>query len=123
MTKLQKFKNSLAWGFVLWLIGWVLGIVLFMTPLKPIMGWVITPIGTVITIWVLIKKIHREEYMCYLGVAIIWTVMAIVLDYLFNVLLFKIGVSYYKLDIYIYYALTFILPLAVGYYKMKRVKA
>jgi len=122
MEKIKIFKSNVAWGFVLWLVGWILGVVLFMTPLKPIMGWVITPIGTAITLWVLFKKINREKYMCYFGVAVIWTVMAIVLDYLFNVLLFGIGASYYKLDIYIYYALTFILPLLVGAYKMRKPK-
>ena len=110
------------WGFVLWLIGWILGVVLFMTPLKSIMGWVITPIGTIITLWVLFKKINRERLLCYFGVAVIWTLMAIALDYLFNVLLFGIGASYYKLDIYIYYAITFILPLMVGVYKMRSLK-
>ena len=122
MEKLQILKSNLAWGFILWLIGWVLGVVLFMTPLKPIMAWVISPIGIIITLWVLFKKINREKYMCYFGVAVIWTVMAIVLDCLFNVLLFNIGASYYKLDIYIYYALTFILPLIVGAYKLRKQK-
>ena len=122
MTKSQILKNNLMWGFVLWLIGWILGVVLFMTPLKSIMGWVITPIGTIITLWVLFKKINRERFLCYFGVAVIWTLMAIALDYLFNVLLFGIGASYYKLDIYIYYAITFILPLMVGAYKMRSLK-
>ena len=122
MTKIQILKSNLIWGFVLWLIGWILGVVLFMTPLKLVMGWVITPIGFLITLWVLIKKINREKYLCYFGVAVIWTVMAIVLDYLFNVLLFGIGASYYKLDIYIYYALTFIMPLVVGAFKIRKLK-
>ena len=122
MEKIKIVKNNIFWGLVLWFIGWVLGVVLFMTPLKDYMGWIITPIGTLITIWVLLKKVDREQYMCYLGVAIFWTVIAIVMDLLFNVLLFNIGVSYYKLDIYIYYALTFILPLLVGAYKFRKSK-
>jgi hypothetical protein len=56
MTKLQIFKNNLFWGFILWLIGWVLGVVFFMTPFKDIMGWIITPIGILITLWVCLKK-------------------------------------------------------------------
>jgi hypothetical protein len=44
--------------------------------------------------------------------------MAAVLDYLFIVLL--LGASnYYKPDVYLYYALTFLLPLAVGWYRFK----
>jgi len=122
MTKIQMLKSNLAWGFVLWLIGWVLGVVLFMTPLKPVMGWVIMPIGIIVTLWVLLKKINRQQYLCYFGVAVIWTLMAILLDYLFNVLLFDIGASYYKLDIYVYYIITFILPLIVGAYKIRKAK-
>jgi hypothetical protein len=120
MEKIQMLKQNLFWGVILWLIGWVLGVVLFMTPLKPVMGWVITPIGTIITLWVLIKKISREQYLCYFGVGVIWTVLAVVLDYFFNVLLFSIGSAYYKFDIYVYYALTFILPLIVGAFKIKK---
>ena len=120
MKELQILKNNLFWGFILWLIGWILGIVFFMTPLKNIMGWVITPIGVAITLWVLFKKVNRENYSGYFYVALVWTAMAIVLDYLFNVLLFKIGPSYYKPDIFVYYALTFALPLLVGAYKNRK---
>jgi hypothetical protein len=120
MTKIQILKNSLFWGFVLWLIGWVLGVVLFMTPLRPVMGWVIMPVGTLITLLVLIKKINREKYVCYFGVGVIWTVMAVVLDYLFIILLFDAGLAYYKLDVCVYYILTFVLPLIVGVFKTKK---
>lgn len=119
---MKNLKNSLVWGFVLWLIGWVLGVVLFMTPAKSFMGWIITPIGTVVTLWVLFKNINRQSVSQYVAVAIIWTLMAIVLDYLFNVLLFQIGAGYYKIDIFVYYALTFILPIAAGYYKLRMCK-
>lgn len=123
MTKIQTLKNTLFWGFILWLIGWLLGVIFFMTPLKPIMGWVIMPIGVIITLWVLFKKIVREEYLCYFGLAVIWTLIAILLDYLFIVLFFKTGISYYKTDVFVYYALTFILPLLVGAIKMRKPKA
>ena len=32
-----------------------------------------------------IKKITREKFTCYIGLVIIWTVTAIVLDYIFIV--------------------------------------
>lgn len=116
----QNLKNSLVWGFVLWVIGWVLGVVLFMTPAKPFMGWIITPIGALITLWVLFKKVDRQTYLEYFKVGIIWTIMAIILDYLFNVLLFNIGTAYYKLDIYTYYTLTLLLPLIFAAYKLRK---
>jgi len=122
MINSKTLRNNLFWGFILWLIGWILGIVFFMTPLKDIMGWVITPIGIVITLWVLFKKINREKFSDYFNIALIWTAIAIILDYFFNVLLFNIGLSYYKLDIFVYYAVTFVLPLLVGAYKMRKTK-
>jgi len=119
MTKVQILKENLKWGLVLWLIGWVLGIIFFMVFPKNIMGWVITPIGTAITIWVLVKKINRDILLCYFGVGVIWTVMAVALDYLFIVLLFGTGASYYKLDVFVYYLLTLALPIIVGYIKLR----
>ncbi len=118
MTKIQILKNTLFWGFILWLVGWALGVALFMTMPVNLLGWVITPIGIIITLWVLLKKIEREELMCFFGVGLIWTIMAVVLDYIFNVKLFNIA-NYYKFDIYLYYAFTFILPILVGWYKTK----
>jgi hypothetical protein len=118
MEKIKILKNTLFWGFILWLIGWFLGVVLFMVVPANLIGWVITPIGIIITLWVLFKKIEREEFMCFFGVGLIWTIMAVVLDYIFNVKLFNIE-NYYKLDIYLYYAFTFIMPLLVGWYKIK----
>jgi len=42
---------------------------------------------------------------------VIWTVIAIVADYFLIVKLLQPADGYYKLDIYIYYALTFLLPV------------
>ena len=56
----QLLKNSLVWGFVIWLIGWILGIVLFAVVPPSMIGWVITPIGIMITLWVLFKKNKKQ---------------------------------------------------------------
>jgi hypothetical protein len=117
MTKKQLFINTLSWGFILWLIGYVIGIVLFMVVAPDLIGWIITPIGVVITLWVLFKKINREKFQCYVGLAVIWTLMAVILDYLFIVKALKPADGYYKPDVYLYYALTFLLPLLVGWRK------
>jgi len=112
MTK-QFLKDSFGWGFVLWLIGYFLGIIFFIaTPNLPI-GWIITPIGTAITIWVLLKKINLESLKSYILLGFIWMTLAIILDYVFNVKMFNIA-NYYKTDIYIYYFLTLTLPIIVG---------
>lgn len=105
---------------MLWFIGYVLGMIFF--PVVPVsfIGWVIMPIGTIITLWVLLKKIKRDSFQCYFGLAVIWTLIAILLDYIFMVKMINPADGYYKLDVFLYYVLTFILPLAVGWWKMKK---
>ncbi len=56
----------------------------------------------------------------YLGVACIWTAIAILCDYFFLVRPFKPADGYYKLDVYLYYALTFALPLFAGWKKSSK---
>lgn len=118
----QLVKDALGWGFLLWLIGYALGIMLFtMVPLS-LIGWIIMPIGTSITLWVLLKKVKADSFQYYALLAVIWVLIAIVFDYFFLVKAFKPADGYYKLDVYLYYALTFILPLIVGLRKNWRIK-
>jgi hypothetical protein len=121
MNKKQFLKDGLMWGVILWLIGYVLGIALFSFVPSNLLGWIIMPIGIIITLLVLSKKIKGDTLWYYLGIAAIWTILAVILDYVFNVKLFKI-VGYYKLDIYLYYIITFILPLIVGALKLNKGK-
>ena len=113
----QMLKDALGWGFVLWLIGYVLGIVLFAFVPADILGWIIMPIGIIITLWVLFKRIKAESLKYYFILAITWTLIAVILDYFLLVKLFKPADGYYKLDVYLYYALIFVLPLIVGWRK------
>lgn len=115
-------KNILGWGLLLWFIGYVLGFVFFAFVPASLIGWVIMPIGIVITLLVLLKKIKNDSFQHYVFVAIGWTIIAIVFDYLFLVLLLKPADGYYKLDVYLYYLLTFMLPLTVGWYKNRVTK-
>ena len=113
MTK-QLLRDAFGWGFVLWLIGFALGMILFSIVPAWAIGWIILPIGVVITVWVLFKKIGGDTFQYYLILAVVWTLIAVLFDYFFLVKAFKPADGYYKLDVYLYYALTFILPLAVG---------
>ncbi len=117
MTNKQLLKDSLGWGSILWLIGYLLGIILFFFVPISLLGWIIMPIGVMITFWVLLKKVRVNAFQHYLLLAIVWTVLAIALDYLFIVRAFDPEDGYYKLDVYLYYMLTFIIPLAVGWWK------
>lgn len=118
--KKQVLKDMLGWGFLLWLIGYLLGIVLFAVVPPSLIGWIISPIGTVITLWVLLKKVKGDSLQYYVLLAIAWTLIAIIFDYFFLVKLFKPADGYYKLDVYLYYTLTFVLPLIVGRFKKRK---
>lgn len=110
-------KDILGWGFLLWLVGYVLGIVLFMIAPAALVGWIIMPVGIIITLWVLLKRIKVNAFSYYFYLAVGWTLLAIVLDYFLLVKLFKPADGYYKPDVYLYYLLTFVLPLITGWNK------
>lgn len=113
----QFYKDAFGWGFLLWLIGYALGIILFAFVPAAILGWVIMPIGIIITLWILLKKIKGDTFKYFVLLGLVWTLIAIVLDYLLLVKVFKPADGYYKLDVYLYYILTFALPLIVGWRK------
>jgi hypothetical protein len=113
----QLLKDTLGWGFALWLIGYVLGFILFFILPVSLMGWVIMPIGVIITFWVLLKKIKSVTFSYYFILSVVWTMIAVVFDYLFIVKALKPADGYYKPDVYLYYALTFIIPLIIGWRK------
>ena len=113
----QFLKDGLGWGVFLWLIGYILGIVFFSLVPPTMIGWVIMPIGIALTLWVLFKKVKGPSFRYYLLLAVVWTLIAIVFDYFFLVKLFKPADGYYKLDVYLYYIITFILPVLVGWRK------
>lgn len=115
----QFYKDAFEWGFILWFIGYVLGITLFMIVPISMIGWIIMPVGALITLRVLFKKIKTGPLRYYLFLSVVWTVIAIVFDYFFLVKAFKPADGYYKLDVYLYYVLTFILPLLVGWRKKR----
>jgi hypothetical protein len=116
----QFFKDIFGWGFFLWLFGYLLSLILFFIIPKSMIGWIITPIATIVTLLVLIKKIKSVSVLYYFLVAIFWTLIAVVLDYFLLVKAFKPEDGYYKPDVYIYYSLTFVLPLLVGLWKKKK---
>jgi len=117
MSKKQFLKDTLGWGAALWFIGYILGIIFFFIFPPALVGLAIMPIGIALMLWVLFKKIKGGSLKYYLMIAVAWTLIAIVLDYFLLVKVFKPVGGYYKLDVYIYYALTFILPLIVGWKK------
>jgi len=111
----QFSKDALGWGFVLWLIGYALGVALFAFVPASLIGWMITPFATALTFWVAFKKV-KGSTLQYLGlVGLVWLVIALVGDYLFIVKAFKPADGYYKADVYLYYVLTLAIPLFAGW--------
>ncbi len=107
-------KDSIGWGLFLWIVGYLLGIIFFFILPTAIIGWVIMPVGIFISIWVLMKKVKVSTWKNYLILAVVWTMIAILFDYLFIVKALNPTDGYYKLDVYLYYLLTFTMPLIVG---------
>ena len=115
----QTILDTLGWGIILWLIGYVLGILLFFVVPAPLIGWVILPVGIILTLWVLLARIGKRDLRYYAFLALTWTAIAIACDYIFIVILFRPTEPYYKADVYVYYFLMVILPLAAGWWKRR----
>ena len=112
----QWIKDTIGLGTGLWLFGYLASLLLFFSPFADIMGWIITAVFTPVTIaiawwWFRARDLPLTYYV---GVGVAWTMIAIVLDYLFIVRLFQ--TTYYEIDVFVYYALTFLIPLGVGLY-------
>jgi len=80
------------------------------------------PVGIGVTLLVLYKFVRSGSLFHYLTVALTWATIAVVCDYIFIVQMIKPADGYYKLDVYIYYVLTFVLPLLAGWWRVKTAK-
>jgi hypothetical protein len=116
----QFLKDALGWGFVLWLIGYALGIVLFALVPASLIGWIIMPVGTAIALWIAFRKVKGDTPVYYLLLALVWLAIAVLGDHLFIVKAFAPTDGYYKLDVYVYYALTLAIPLLAGWRRTVR---
>jgi hypothetical protein len=121
MSEISKrfLCDALGWGIGLWLIGYIFGVVFFMLVPVSLVGWVIMPIGIIITLWVLIKKINGS-FRYFIVIGITWALIAVICDYIFLVQLFHPANGYYVLDVYLYYVLTLLLPIGVGRWKQTK---
>lgn len=112
----EWIKDALCLGTFLWLIGYLASLVLFFTPFVENMGWILTafftPVTIAITWWWF--RLRGLPLIYFVKVGIVWVVIAVVLDYLFIVLLFQ--TTYYSLHVFLYYALTFLIPVGIGLY-------
>jgi hypothetical protein len=113
----QWIKDTAVLGTGLWLMGYLASLVLFFTPFAGIMGWILLIIFTPVTIavtWLWFRQRKGLSLEYYAKVGIVWVLIAVVFDYMFIVLLFQ--TTYYEADVFVYYALTFLIPVSVGLY-------
>jgi hypothetical protein len=119
IKKESLLRDGLGWGVALWVVGYVLGFAFF--PLVPstVIGWYVMPIALAITCFVLWKWIPIDRLNYGIWVGIVWCAVAIALDYVFIVLLLNPADGYYKLDVYLYYANAFALPVLAALFRPK----
>ena len=117
----QWIKDTAGLGIVLWLMGYITSLVLFFTAFAGMMGWILISIFTPITVaivWWWFKDREPLPLQYYAGVGVSWVLIAVVFDYLFIVLLFQ--AAYYGIDVFVYYAVTFLIPVGVGMFLNRR---
>lgn len=102
--------DGLAWGFLLWLIGYILGIVFFAFVPPGDIGWYVMPLGFAATCFALWKWVRPDWMWPALVVGVIWCMIAIVFDYMLIVRLLAPADGYYKLDVYLYYVSALVMP-------------
>ena len=118
----QFLKHGVLWGFLVWLFGFAVSMVFFMFVPVQMIGWFITPLWVLFVLWVLLKMIPRGLLSQYVQIGAVWLAVALVLDYLVIITLFD-AEGYYKFDVYLYYALTFLFPVFIGLWKKPQVSA
>ena len=118
----QWIKDTAGLGTGLWLVGYLASLLLFVSPYAGIMGWILFVVCTPVTIAVAWWWFKARELplVYYVKVGAAWTVIAVVLDYLFIVLLFQ--ATYYGPDVFVYYAMTFLIPVGVGLYLIRALR-
>ena len=107
--------DTLGLGFCLWLAGYLASFVLFFIVPKDVLGWILFAVFAPVTVLVAYWRFHKTAlpFRYFFKVAAAWTLIAVAFDYLFIVLLLN-AAGYYKLDVFVYYTTTFLIPVAVG---------
>ncbi len=105
-------REVLGWGFLLWLAGYLLGFVFYALVPPALIGWFVMPIALGLTCVVLWKWCRVDSISKSILLGIAWSAIAIVCDYLLIVKLLSPPDGYYKFDVYLYYLITLVLPVA-----------
>jgi hypothetical protein len=79
------------------------------------LGWIIMPVMAVVSVLAAFRRIRgsQESPTYFVIVGAVWLLIAVMLDDIFLVRAFLVQ-GYYDLDVFIYYALMLVVPIAVG---------
>jgi hypothetical protein len=113
--KRSLITDTIGLGLLLWFIGWCASLVLFLFVPVDVLGWILFAIFTPLTIAITVLRFRKRALSLsyYLAVAMVWTFIAVLFDYLFIVRLFGVS-GYYHASVMVYYAETFLIPLLTG---------
>ncbi len=114
----QILKDTVGLGIFFWLAGYLAGMILYFTPLAPVLGLTLTIVFTPFTLVVTWWWFHTRKSLSlryYAGVGIMWMLIAVLLDYLFIVQLLK-PAAYYAPHVLLYYLLMVLIPAGVGWF-------
>ena len=107
-------RDVLGFGLGLWLFGYLVGVVLFAFVPPAQIGWWVTPFGLAATLLTLWKWVDVASLGSGAALGLGWVAVAMSGDRLFIVKLLRPPDGYYKFDVYLYYVLTFALPIAAA---------
>ena len=111
----RLWKEAVGWGILLWLVGYVLGVLLFAFVPAGLIGWIITPFGTALALWIAFGRLTGHSLQYFAVVGAVWLLIAVIGDYVFIVKALSPPDGYYKPDVYVYYVLTLAIPLVAGW--------
>ena len=119
----SRMIDIFVFGILIWLMGYIASLILFSFVPNNILGWILCIIFTPITFIIAYYRFRNRNLglFCYFMTGVFWALIAIILDYIFIVKLFN-AVGYYKLDVFVYYSITFLIPLIIGLSKIKKKK-
>jgi hypothetical protein len=111
----EKVLDTLGAGIVLWVIGYASAMALFLFVPATAIGLIVLPIMIPVTVYLSFTRLRAGTksvpYLVLAGAT--WALIAVALDYVLLVSAFNVH-DYYDLDVSIYYALTFLIPVLVG---------
>lgn len=111
-------RQALLLGVAVWLLGFALSLVLFTFVPLPVLGWVLLGPLLLVTVGAA-AHVDPPNPREALPVALGWLGLALILDNVFVVRLFGVQ-AFYDLDVAVYYAATFAIPLLIGVFNARR---